>query len=224
MNYEYGSKVTEAENRYNSSFHKLLRMFTISILVSFVGTWVGIEYVPPALVLPLVVVELIMLVSAFFLRRSRNRSIGYGFVYAFCFISGITIFPSIQYYANVGGSSLITSAFLLTGGIFAALTLYAYNSKRDFSWLGGMLMVGLLTLIGFSIIGLFTGGFGGVLGLAIAGLGVLVFSGFILYDISQYKHGLAEEDIPLAVLSLYLNFINLFLYVLRLLGILSSDD
>ncbi|ANE48670.1 membrane protein [Paenibacillus swuensis] len=199
-------------------------MFTISILVSFAGTWVGVEFVPAWMVLPLVVVELIMLFSAFMLRRSRNRAIGYGFVYAFSFISGITIFPSVSYYANVGGSSLITSSFLLTGIIFAGLTAYAYNSKRDFSWLGGMLMVGLLTLIGLSIIGLFVGGFSGPLGLGIAGLGIMIFSGFILYDISQYRHGLSEEEIPFAVLSLYLNFINLFLYILRFFGILSSDD
>ena len=78
-------------------------------------------------------------------------------------------------------------------------------------------------LIGFSLIGLFTGGFGGTLGSFIAAGGVLIFSGFILYDISQYKHGLPDEAIPLAVLNLYLSFINLFLYMLRLLGILSRD-
>jgi modulator of FtsH protease len=200
-------------------------MFTLSILVSFIGTWVGMEYVPPAMVLPLVVVEVIMLISAFFIRRSRSRSIGYLFVYAFCFISGITIFPSIMHYTQVGGSGLVTTAFLLTVLIFGALTAYAYNSKRDFSFLGGMLFVGMLVLIGFSLIGLFVPAIlGGTLGLIIAGGGVLIFSGFILYDISQYKHGLADEEIPFAVLNLYLSFINLFLYLLRFLGILSSDD
>jgi FtsH-binding integral membrane protein len=49
--------------------------------------------------------------------------------------------------------------------------------------------------------------------------GVLIFSGFILYDISQYRQGLTNEAIPLAVLNLYLDFINLFLSLLRLLGI-----
>lgn len=223
MSLEHRQTIVEVGENYNSSFHKLLRMFTLSVLVSFLGTWVGMEFVPPAMVMPLVIVELIMLISAFMIRRKSNRSIGYLFVYSFCFISGITIFPSITYYTAVGGSSLITTAFLLTVLIFGSLTFYAYNSKRDFSFLRGMLFVGILTLIGFSIIGLFTGGFGGTLGLMIAALGVLVFSGFILYDISQYKHGLAEEEIPMAVLSLYLNFINLFLYLLRLLGILNDD-
>lgn len=222
MNYEQNQTMIDTEQTYNSSFHKLMRMFTLSVLVSFIGTFVGVMFVPPALVMPLVIVELIMLVSVFFLRK--RKSVGYGFVYAFCFISGVTIYPAIQHYASIGGSSLILTAFGLTTVSFAGLSLYAYYSKRDFSFLGSFLMIGLVTLIGFSLVGLFTGGFGSTLGLVIAVVGVLVFSGYILYDVSQYRHGLAEQDIPLAVLSLYLDFINLFLYLLRLLGILSSDD
>jgi FtsH-binding integral membrane protein len=221
MSMEHRETLTHSESTYNAPFHKLMRMFTLSILVSFLGTWVGM-YISPALFLPLVVVELVMLIAAFFVRR-RGKAIGYAFVYSFCFISGITVFPSIAHYTNVGGASLVTTAFLLTAIMFAGLTLYAYVSKRDFSFLGGFLFVGLLTLIGFSLIGLFTGGFGGTLGLVIAAVGVLIFSGYILYDISQYKYGLPDEEIPLAVLNLYLDFINLFLYLLRLLGILSRD-
>ncbi|PYI50043.1 Bax inhibitor-1/YccA family protein [Paenibacillus flagellatus] len=223
MNLEQHQSVSDTgQSTYNAPFHKLLRMFTLSILISFVGSFVGM-FVPPALFIPLIIVELVMLVAAFFIRR-KGKGIGYGFVYTFCFISGITVFPSIAHYTSIGGPSIVTTAFLMTGIIFAGLTLYAYYSKRDFSFLGSFLTVGLLVLIGFSLIGLFTGGFGGTLGLMIAAFGVIIFSGYILYDISQYKHGLADEDIPLAVLNLYLDFINLFLYLLRLLGILSSDD
>ncbi|MEB3103391.1 Bax inhibitor-1/YccA family protein [Ferviditalea candida] len=218
MNLEHGQSMSGVTKRsYNASFHKLLRMFTLSILVSFAGTVVGTEFIPPALVLPLMVVEFVMLISAFFVRR-RGKPIGYAFVYIFTFISGITIFPSIQYYAQTGGAALVETAFLLTAVIFAGLTLYAYYSKRDFSFLGGFLMIGLLILIGFGLVGLFIGGFGSTLGLWIAAGGVLIFSGFILFDISRYKNGIPEDQIPLAVLNLYLNFINLFLYLLRLLG------
>ncbi|HEX7058073.1 MAG TPA: Bax inhibitor-1 family protein [Bacilli bacterium] len=218
MDLDQREVLTEAERPYNASFHKLLKMFTISVLISFAGTYIGTEFLPPAIVLPLVIVEFIMLLSAFFIRR-RKRAIGYGFVFSFVFISGITIFPAIQYYAAAGGSALIETAFLLTAAIFAGLTLYAYYSKRDFSFLRGFLFIGLLTLIGFSLVGLFTGGFGGSLGLLLAAGGVLIFSGFILYDVSQYRGGIPDEMIPLAVLNLYLDFINLFLYLLRLLGI-----
>jgi uncharacterized protein len=223
MDYQSRPTVVDMEREdYNAPFHKLMRMFTISILISFIGTAIG-TIVPPALFLPLVVVELVMVISAFMIRRGK-KAIGYPFVFAFTFISGVTLYPTIAHYANIGGNSLILTAFTVTTAGFAALSFYAYFSKRDFSFLGGMLTIGLITLIGFGIISLFTGGLGGGLGLGIAVLGVLVFSGYILYDISNYKQGLSEELIPLAVMSLYLDFINLFLFVLRLLGILSSDD
>jgi modulator of FtsH protease len=216
MNMEQRETLTRTRE-YNAPFHKLLRMFTLSILVSFIGTLVGM-HLPPALLLPLILVEFVMLVAAFFVRR-RGKAAGYGFVFSFCLISGITLYPSIAYYAQIGGAALINSAFLLTALVFAGLTAYAYISRKDFSFLGGFLMMGLITLVGFSLIGLFIGGFGGTLGLVIAIGGVLLFSGYVLYDISQYRYGLSEENIPLAVLNLYLDFINLFLYVLRLFGI-----
>jgi len=212
----------ERESYYNAPFHKLMRMFAISVLVSFIGTAVGLAWLPPALVLPLVIVELVMLVTAFFIRR-REKPIGYPFVFTFCFISGITVFPAVQYYMGVGGSALIIQAFALTTAIFAGLSIYAYYSKRDFSFLRSFLMVGLLALIGLAVIGLFTNGYSTPVSLAIAFAGIMIFSGFVLYDISQYRHGVADEMIPLAVLGLYLSFINLFLYVLRFIGILSDD-
>lgn len=214
--------VMTAEQDYNASFHKLMRMFTFSILVAFIGTFVG-TFVPPALFLPLIVIEIGMLIASIFIRR-KGKAIGYGFVYTFVFISGITIYPAIAHYAGIGGAGIVHAAFILTVLIFGGLTLYAYNSKRDFSFLGGFLMVGIFALIGFSLIGFFVPAMHtGVLGLTIGFFGVMVFSGFILYDISQYKHGLPDEMIPLAVLSLYLSFINLFLYLLQILGILSDD-
>lgn len=199
-----------------------MRMFAISVLVSFIGTAVGMAWVPPVFIIPLTIVELIMLVSAFFIRR-RGKPVGYPFVFAFCFISGITIFPAVQYYLGVGGTGLIIQAFALTTAIFAGLAVYAYYSKRDFSFLRGFLMVGVLALIGLGLISLFTGGFSEPVSLAIAFAGIMVFAGFVLYDVSQYKHGVADELIPLAVLGMYLTFINLFLYILRFIGILSDD-
>jgi len=152
---------------YNASFHKMLRMFTLTLLTAFVGTYVGMQFVPPAFMLPLVVIELVMLVSAMFIRR-RGRAIGYPFVFAFCFISGITLFPAINYYLALGGAAIINTAFILTTVIFAGLTVYAYYSKRDFSFLRGFLMVALLALIGFALVGLFVPGLNaGTVGLVV---------------------------------------------------------
>ncbi|MDP5277092.1 Bax inhibitor-1/YccA family protein [Chengkuizengella axinellae] len=222
MEYQQNQTFTgEYEDTYNYSFHKLMRMFTISLLISFVGTLVGTR-VDPVLMFPLVIVQLVMIFASMFIRR-RGKPIGYAFTYIFCFISGITLYSVIGAYVSRGAGATVTTALLLTVLIFVGLSVYAYNSKRDFSFLGGILMVGLFALIGLSLIGLFLPGLNdGVMGLAISFAGILIFSGFILYDISRYKHGVPDEMIPLAVLSLYLSFINLFLYLLQFLG-LSRD-
>lgn len=223
MNYEQtqSTYVEMEQDTRADSFQRLMRMFTIAVLVCFVGTFVGMA-VPPALFLPLAIIQIIMLIASFFIQR-RGKPIGYPFVYGFVFLTGVVLYPAVNSYAVVGGGSIVTQAFLLTVIIFGALTLYAYYSKRDFSFLGGMLMVGLIVLIGAGIISLFTGGMGGTMNLVITVLGVLVFSGFVLYDVSQYRHGVAEQMMPLAVLSMFLSFINLFLYILRFLAIFSDD-
>ena len=188
------------------SFQRLMRTFTIAVLVCFIGTLFGT-----------------MVLVAAFIVQWRGKPIGYPFVFGFVFVTGVVLYPAISIYAYTGGGAIVQQAFLLTVIIFAALTLYAYYSKRDFSFLGGMLMVGVLVLIGAGLISLFTGGLGGPINLFITVLGVLIFSGFVLYDVSQYKHGVAEQMMPLAVLSMFLSFINLFLYILRLLWILAQE-
>lgn len=203
------------------SFQRVMRMFTIAVLVCFIGTLFG-TMVPAAWFIPLAIVQLVMLIAAFIFQW-RGKPIGYPFVYGFVFITGVVLYPAISMYAYTGGGAIVQQAFLLTVIIFAALTLYAYYTKRDFSFLGGMLMVGVLVLIGAGLISLFTGGLGGPMNLFITILGVLIFSGFVLYDVSQYKHGVPEQMIPLAVLSMFLSFINLFLYLLRLLWILAQE-
>jgi FtsH-binding integral membrane protein len=221
MNYQYQqqSQVFQYEE---SNFPKILRMFAISLLVSAIGSLVGTTIVPPEWILPLVVVEILMLVGAFFVRR-RGTAIGFTFTFAFVFISGITLGPVLQYYAMNGGAALVNTAFILTAVIFTSLAGYAYVSKRDFSFLGGFLFAGLIAIILLQVIGLFIP-LGSTMQLFIASAGILLFSGYVLYDISNYKYGIADEDVPLAVLNLYLDFINLFLYLLRFLNILNSDD
>ncbi|WP_128895832.1 Bax inhibitor-1/YccA family protein [Longirhabdus pacifica] len=222
--YQQGTYTEQMDQVDHAPFHRLMRMFTISLLISFIGTFVGYAFLPPELIVPLIFVELAMIIASLLIAR-KGKAVGYTFVYTFCFISGITLYLPLAGYIASGGAALVLTALTLTILIYASLTIYAYNSERDFSFLRGFLMTGLIALIVLGIMGIFFPSlYGGTIGLAIAFGGVMIFSGFILYDVSQYKHGVPDKLMPLAVLSLYLNFINLFLYLLRLLNILSSDD
>ena len=199
----------------------VLRTFALSLGFAFLGTMAGV-YVPPALFMPLAILELVMLLSATFFRR--RKAVSYSFLYIFTFISGITIYPVVAYYLATTGANTVLLAFATTTTVFAGLAIYATKTKRDFTFLGGFLLTALLALVAISIFNIFwplsTTGM-----LAYSFIGVMVFSGYVLFDFNRMKrHGVRPEEVPLMALSLYLNFINLFLDLLRIFGILSSKD
>jgi modulator of FtsH protease len=144
------------------------------------------------------------------------------------FLSGLYIAPMIwlvQVQATQGmtlSTAPVRDAFLLTVLGFTGLTSYALLSKKDFSFLGGFLSMGLWVLIGASLLSLFVGG--ASFSLAIASVGVLLFGGYILYDTSRILHDPTNRDPVGAAIGLYLNFLNLFIFLLRILGSARRDD
>ncbi|MBT2654781.1 Bax inhibitor-1/YccA family protein [Bacillus sp. ISL-18] len=200
----------------------VLRTFALSLAIAFLGTMAGAFVVPPGLFMPLMILEFIMLITAFFFRR--RKAVSYGFLYIFTFISGITLYPIVAYYLSTSGANVVGMAFASTTVVFSGISIYAAKSKRDFSFLGGFLLAAILALVAISLYNIFfplssTGM------LAYSFVGVLVFSGYVLFDISRMKHyGVRAEDVPLMALNLYLDFINLFISILRILGIVSSKD
>jgi modulator of FtsH protease len=138
------------------------------------------------------------------------------------FISGLYIAPMLFFVTAMASqgqtmtAAPVRDAFVLSVVGFTGLTSYAMLSKRDFSFLGGFLSMGLWVLIGASLLSLFVGG--NAFGLAIASVGVLLFGGFILYDTSRILRDPTNRDPVGAAIGLYLNFLNLFLFLLRILG------
>jgi uncharacterized protein len=199
----------------------VLRTFALSLAIAFLGTMAGV-FVPTSLFLPLSILEMVMLVVAFFFRR--RKAISYSFLYIFTFISGITLYPIVAHYLATIGANTVLMSFASTTVVFTGIAIYATKSKRNFSFLGGFLLAALLALVALSVFNIFwplssTGM------LAYSFIGVMVFSGYVLFDFSRMKHyGVRPEDVPLMALSLYLDFINLFLSILRIFGILSKND
>lgn len=136
-------------------------------------------------------------------------------------VNGVTMsFIFLAYTA-----SSITNVFLITAGTFAAMALFGYFTKTDLTSLGKYLMMGLIGVIIATIVNIFTKSSG--LTIILNYLGVLVFVGLTAYDAQKIKQMLltapdASEDSQkialLGALSLYLDFINLFIYLLRLFG------
>jgi modulator of FtsH protease len=138
------------------------------------------------------------------------------------FVSGLFIAPAL-FFAQVMASqgqtlspSPVRDAFALTVLGFTGLTAYAMISKRDFSFLRGFLSMGLWVVIGASLLNIFV--HAAAFSLAIASAGVLLFGAFILYDTSRLLRDRDQTDPVGAALQLYLNFLNLFLFLLRILS------
>jgi FtsH-binding integral membrane protein len=207
-------------SNHQNILQKILSAFALSLVMACIGVFLG-QYVPVSWFLPLVIFELIILFIALFARKKKG-AIGYPFLYFFTFLTGLTTYPVIVHYANELGANLVGVAFATTAIIFTVLALYGSKTKKDFSFLGGILFSALLALIILSILNLFFPlGSAGAWVITIAG--IMVFSGYIIYDFNMIKRlDLTEEDIPLMALNLYLDFLNLFLDILRLFGLISK--
>jgi modulator of FtsH protease len=163
-----------------------------------------------------------MLGLLFAVTKARNSVWALPLVFAFTGFLGFNAGPMINMYlALPNGAEIVTSALGYTAFIFVALSAYTLVSKKDFSFLGGFLFVGLLVIIAASLVGLFVEISG--LHLAISAAAVLVFSGLILYDTSRIIHG-GETNYVMATVALYLDIYNLFMHLLMLLGFMGGDD
>lgn len=152
----------------------------------------------------------------------RNSAMGLVFVFALTGFMGLTLGPIISLYLQLpNGHQVVMSALGATGVIFLSLSGYALTSRKDFSFMGAFLMVGILVA--------FLAGIGAAvfsmpgLSLAVSAMFVLLMSGLILYETSQLVHG-GETNYIMATVSLYVSIYNLFLSLLQLLGAFSGDD
>jgi FtsH-binding integral membrane protein len=137
-----------------------------------------------------------------------------GLTLAFTFAEGVWLSP-LMYVAQQQSPGIIGQTALLTGSTFGVLTLYAFLSRRDFSAWGGFLTVGLWVLIATSLLNLFFKN--EAAGLWMAGVGTFLFSGLLVYDTWRLRHVYGPNDYVLAAVNIYLDLLNLFLFILRLL-------
>lgn len=187
-----------------------------TLLAAAAGTVIG-QFVPPTLAMLLMFVELAMVFVASFV--SRRRLVGWGFVLAFSVISGITLSPILAYYTQTIGVQLVQEAFLVTAAAFAVTAFVGSRKSLDFGWLGNFAFAGLIVLLGLGLVSFFIP-FSSSLDFVYTYLGIAVFIGYLLYDVNRLtRYGVTVEQVPLVVLKLYLDFVNLFLFILRLFGL-----
>lgn len=154
--------------------------------------------------------------------KFRDSAYGLAFVFALTGFMGYTLGPVLSNYLSLpNGSQIVTNALLGTGLLFVGLSAYALNSKKDFSFMGSFLMVGII--VGF------LAGLGAIffempmLSLVVSAMFVLLMSGLILYETSNIIHG-GETNYILATVSLYVAIFNLLTSLLHILGFMSGEE
>lgn len=158
----------------------------------------------------------------FVLPRTANSAAGLGVVFAVTGLLGFGLGPVLNAYLSLAnGSQIVLTALGGTGAIFLGLSAYALTTRRDFSFMGGFLFVGMLVVLGAALLNIFLAV--PALTLTISAVVVMLMSGFILFDTSRMVNG-GETNYVMATISLYLNILNLFTSLLQLLGLTSGDD
>ena len=158
----------------------------------------------------------------FVVNRMADSAKGLPAIFAFTGVMGAALGPTLNYYVALpGGPAMIMQALGGTALVFFSLSAYALTSRKDFSYLGGFLLTGLIVAIVAMIANIF---------LAIPALSptisaaiILIMSGLILFDTSRIISG-GETNYIRATVSLYLNIYNLFVHILHLLGAFGGDD
>jgi FtsH-binding integral membrane protein len=151
--------------------------------------------------------------------RRINATVALGLFFVFAATMGFTVGVIVSFYTV---PSVITS-FFSASAMFGAAALYGYTTKRSLTGLGGFLFMGVIGLIVASIVNVFLGS--DTIGWVIALIGVIVFTVITAYDVQRLKTGdfialtgSVEKASVLGALHLYINFVNIFLFLLRLFG------
>ncbi|PWB49165.1 MAG: hypothetical protein C3F18_10510 [Nitrosomonadales bacterium] len=211
------------------SAHKVLRntymLLGLTMIPTVIGAVIGMSmnfsFMTQSPILGMVVMLAVMFGLFWGISRNRDSGVGVALLLALTFFMGLMLGPILQVALHLkNGAQLVGLAAGGTGVIFLALASYATVSKKDFSFLGNFLFVGLILLIIASLANLFFQV--PAASLAISSVAVLIFSGFILFDVSRIVQG-GETNYIMATLALYLDIYNLFVNLLQLLMALSGE-
>ncbi|BDI31434.1 hypothetical protein CCAX7_34850 [Capsulimonas corticalis] len=200
-----------------SLIQRVCYLLASSLLVTAgAAWWAASAGLPPVLFFPLVIGTFICVAAVYFTRRQPVISLL--LLYALSIMEGLIMGPVLGMISKsfTMGPMIIAESAALSALLVVGLGSYVWISNKDFGGLGKMLFWALIGLLVVGVIGMFVNmGAGGTLLYSLAG--TAIFCGFVLYDVSNIKHRFGPEDYVIATVELYLDFINLFWYILQIL-------
>ena len=220
MSYQIQSLNSYGSMSQQTFVTKVLPLFGVALLVAAVGVYLG-QFLPMGDQIGVVIAELVLVFTSGMWQRVQGLNSLLLFVYALC--SGVTLVPILTYAAWQGGLTLISEALTVTTVTFGGLAIYGMTTRRDLSGIGSFLFMGMIGLIVASLLNVFLF-HSGMVGLLMSIVGVGLFSGFVVYDMAMIRRRFSEADAVGAALGLFIDFIGLFTFILRLFMAFNNRD
>jgi modulator of FtsH protease len=227
MEYEYqpATQIGAIATTKNKVLRNTYMMLALTMIPTLIGAFLGMStnfsFMAQHPVVFSLLMFAVMMGLMFGVGALRNSVWGIVALLGFTFVAGFFLGPILQVALHLkNGAQLVGMAAGGTGIIFGSLATLATVSKKDFSFMGKFLFIGVILLIIASLANMFFQV--PVLALTISAIAVLIFSAYILYDISQIVNG-GETNYVMATMGLYLDIYNIFINLLNLLMAFSGE-
>lgn len=206
-----------------SFMKKTYQLLAASMIAAASGAYVTMPYAETVMQYKWFIFGAELLVLFFGLSMTRSKpGLNLAMLFLFTFLTGVSLVPLLASLIGMGNGAVIGNAFLMTSVLFGALSLFAINSKSDYSSWGKPLLITLIVVIIASLVNYFLLQSPMMHIIITAGI-LLLFSVFTIYDTQNIANGAYDSPVDAAV-SLYIDFLNMFVTLLQLLGIFGSDD
>ena len=216
-----GSRALEQNKVLRNTYMMLALTMIPTIIGAFVGLSVSLSFMAQHPIMAPLLMFGLMMGMLFAVSALRNSVWGIAMLLGFTFVAGVFLGPILQHALHLrNGAQLIGLAAGGTGLIFFSLATIATVSKKDFSFMGKFLFIGVILLVVASLANIFFAI--PALSLTISAIAVLLFSAYILYDVSRIVNG-GETNYVMATMGLYLSIYNIFVHLLSLLMAFSGE-
>jgi len=224
---DYTSNTRGAEHAQEESSVSFMKqtyqLLAASMVAAAAGAYATMPYAETIMQFKWIIFGAELLILFFGLGMSRAKpGLNLAMLFLFTFLTGVSLVPLLASLIGMGQGAMIGNAFLMTSVLFGALSMFAINSKSDFSSWGKPLFITLIVVIIASLVNYFILQSPMMHIVITAGI-LLLFSIFTIYDTQNIANGAYDSPVDAAV-SLYIDFLNMFTAMLQLLGIFGGDD
>lgn len=217
------STLSRNETQITAFVKDTYKLFAASMLAGSVGAFVGVPFAAQihSMAIVLFIIEIGLLIGLY---MTKNKpGINLMMLFGFTFMTGITIAPLLAYTLSLsGGSAIVGNAFAMTAFIFGSMSFFAIKTTHDFTSYTKPLFIALIVIVIGSLINAFVFQ-SPILMLAISAVVVLLFTVLVVYDTQNIMRGAYETPVEGAV-ALYLDFLNIFVALLQIFGVISGSD